>query len=66
MDILLILLISLLILFSLMYVINMLICMFICFKDINCTIGIISAVGAVISGLILIFLLLFTQISNYL
>lgn len=59
MNILLILLSSLLILFSLMYVINMLICMFICFKDINCTIGIISAVGAVISGLILFFIQIF-------
>lgn len=59
MNTLLILLFSLLILFSLMYVINMLICMFICFKDINCTIGIISAVGAVISGLILLFIQIF-------
>ena len=64
MNILLILLTSLFILFSLIYVINMLICICIHFKDINCTIGIISAFGVVISGLILLFLLLFTQISN--
>lgn len=66
MNILLILSFSLLVLFSLICVINMLISICICFKDINCTIGVISAVGAIISGLIFIFLLLFTQISNLL
>ena len=59
MNTLLILLFSLLILFSFIYIINMLICICICFKDINCTIGIISAFGAVISGLVLLFIQIF-------
>ena len=59
MNTLLILLFSLLILFSFIYVINMIICICICFKDINCTIGIISAFGAVISGLVLLFIQIF-------
>ena len=55
---------SLFYLFALIALIETLVSLFIGFKDINCTIGIVSIIGAIISGLILIFLLVFTQIFN--
>lgn len=55
---------SLFYLFALIALIETLVSLFIGLKDINCTIGIVSIIGAFISGLIFIFLLVFTQIFN--
>ena len=55
---------SLFYLLTLIALIETLVSIFICFKDINCIIGIVSIIGAIISGFIIVFITLFTQIFN--